>query len=257
MSMASAQWPRWIVRRLLSPIYPVPVILTSRTGVRCALGDDPVDDAIFRHVHRPGNGLYFPPLAGGEPDGIILDVGAHHGIYAMEALRRYPHCRLVAIEPDPDGCRRIAANAGLNGFTSRIEIVQAGLADVDGRGWLALDEHGSWASRTLADDPEATLIPLPGPSPTQVELKTLHTILSGRQPAIVKCNAEGAEFALIPQLLALGHRPRVIVLMIHPDAGSPDELVSLLSGAGYRVCDADTPPRGCRLHCFWKPEEHR
>jgi FkbM family methyltransferase len=242
MRAASAQWRRWMVRRLLLPIWPLHLTLRSRTGVRCALGDDPVDDSVFRHLHGYGSGLYFPPLPDGDPEGTILDVGAHHGIYATDALRRYPRCDLIAIEPDPDACRQIEVNARLNNLTSRIEIVRAGLARADGRGWLLLDRDGSWASRTSSE--------MPPRQAGQVPLKTLETILAGRRPSIVKCNAEGAEFALVPQLIALDRKPELIVLMTHPEAGSPGTLVRLLTGAGYEVRDADAPPREFRLHCF-------
>jgi FkbM family methyltransferase len=245
MRTASAQWPRWMLRRLLLPIWPVHLTLTSRPGARCALGDDPVDDSVFRHLHGYGSGLYFPPLPGGDPEGTILDVGAHHGIYAIDALRRYPRCDLIAIEPDPDACRQIEANARLNNLTSHMEIVRAGLARADGRGWLVTDDQGSWASRTSLDAPPRESM--------GIELKTLETILAGRRPAIVKCNAEGAEFALVPQLIALDRKPQLIVLMVHPEAGAPEDLVRLLAGAGYDVRDADTPPRGFRFHCFLQP----
>jgi FkbM family methyltransferase len=244
MRAASAQWPRWALRRALLPILPVHLTLTSRTGVRCALGDDPADDSVFRHLHGYGSGLYFPAVPGGEPEGTILDVGAHHGIYAIEALRRYPRCDLIAIEPDPAACRQIDVNARLNGVASRVEIVCAGLAGADDRGWLLLEKDGSWASRTSSATPSR-------PS-AQIELRTLDTVLAGRRPAIVKCNAEGAEFALVPQLIALDRKPRLIVLMVHPEAGAAEDLVGLLAGAGYEVRDADTPPRGLRFHCFPK-----
>jgi FkbM family methyltransferase len=246
-----------MLRRLVIPIYSIPFVLRSRTGSRYELGDDPVDDSIFRHLHGDGRALYFPPLANREPEGIILDVGAHHGIYAMEALRRYPHCEVIAIEPDPAACRKIEASGQLNNLASRIEIVRAGLANANGRGWLELDKSGSWGSRTQSADPGSTSTPPSNQSHVQIELKTLETILGGRQAAIVKCNAEGAEFALVPQLIALGLRPRVIVLMVHPEAGSPQELVRLLASAGYHVRDADSPPRGHRFHCFLKPEDAR
>jgi len=244
MRAASAQWPRWMLRRVLLPVWPLHLTLTSRSGVRCALGDDPVDDSVFRHLHGFGAGLYFPPLPEGDPAGTILDVGAHHGIYAIEALRRYPRCDLIAIEPDPDADRQIDANARLNNLSSRLETVRAGLATADGRGWLVTDDEGSWASRTSSEASPA--------QSRQIELKTLETILAGRRPAIVKCNAEGAEFALVPQLVALDSKPRLIVLMVHPEAGAPEELVRSLAGAGYDVRDADAPPRGFRFHCFLK-----
>ncbi len=256
MRAASAHWPGWTLRRLVIPLYPLPLTLTSRSGIHHELGDDAVDDSIFRHVHGHGSALYFPPLPNGDPHGTILDVGAHHGIYAMEALRRYPQCDLIAIEPDPAACRKIEASARLNHCLSRIEIVRAGLADAEGPGWLESDPEGSWASHTRPADWVPTSPQPSRHSHVPVELNTLNAMLRGRPPVIVKCNAEGAEFALIPQLIALGLRPQVIVLMVHPDAGSPEGLVTLLTSAGYDVSDADRPPRGYRLHCFLKSSSH-
>jgi FkbM family methyltransferase len=240
MRAASAGWPRWIVRQLLMPARRLPLTIRSRTGVASELGDDPVDDSIFRHIHGFGQSLYFPPLSL-DPTGIVLDVGAHHGIYAMEALRRYPRCDVVAVEPDPDACLAIERNARLNQVSSRLEIVCAGLADRAGRGWLERDPGGSWGSRTRVGRPS-------GPH-VAIELLTLEAILRGRTPAIVKCNAEGAEFTLVPQLIALGLRPSLIVLMTHPEAGPAEDLVTMLTRAGYGVHDADTPSKGHRFHC--------
>lgn len=238
------------------PIHRIPLTLTTRTGVHCALGDDPVDDVIVTHLHGRDGTLYFPPLPLGEPAGIVVDVGAHHGFYAVEALRRYPRCDVIAIEPDPQACRTIEANARLNGVASRIEVVCAGLANVDGRGWLVRDASGSWGHRTLPIESSADNLPATDLR-TEITLKTLEVILAGRRPVIVKCNAEGAEFALVPQLMTLSHKPSVIVLMIHPEAGTARDLLDLLVDAGYRVADADTPPRGARFHCFLESASQR
>ena len=176
--------------------------------------------------------------------GLVLDVGAHHGIYAMEVLRRYPECHVIAVEPDAAACRSIRLNAALNGVSSRIEIVEAGLAERNGQGWLEWSARGSWGHRTRSADSRAD-----GGAGAPVELRTLDATLAGRRPALVKCNAEGAEFAVIPRLVALGLKPRVIVLMLHPESGDIGSLLSLLIEAGYDVLDADRPPKGCRFHC--------
>jgi FkbM family methyltransferase len=249
MRAATRQWPRWVMRQLVMPIVRLPLTLTSRTGVRCRVDDDPVDDLVFKHVHGRGGSLYFPPVAI-EDGGLILDVGAHHGIYAAEALRRYPASTLIAVEPDPIACRKIEANAALNDLTPRIEIVCAGLASSSGTGWLDVSGDGSWGNRTHAGQSRPDV----GDAARKVELRTLDAILRGRRPSIVKCNAEGAEFALVPQLLALGLAPRLIVLMIHPEAGNPRELLDGLRAAGYRVDDADDPPKHHRFHCVLATE---
>jgi FkbM family methyltransferase len=236
----------WILRSFVRPVYQLPCTIVTRAGMRYRLEADPIDDAILRHMYvRPG--LYFPDVAGFVPRGVVLDVGAHHGFYAIEALRRYRDCRMIAVEPDPAACRALHQNIALNGLEHRIRIVQGALADRPGVGRVERNAEGSWATHvrpaTRRQDDETAR------AQVMTELLTLADILGGQQPELVKCNAEGAEFALVPQMIALGLRPALIVLMAHPAFGSAGHLVQQLQNAGYDVRDADEPPAGHRFHC--------
>jgi len=246
MRATTSQWPRWIARQLLMPVWRMPCTITTRSGTRCRLGGDRVDDIVLRDIHAGHPELYFPRMPGFDPTGVILDVGAHHGLYTTEALRRYPRCRALAVEPDPVACRRIALNAALNGLEARIGIVRAALGETAGTGRLERDPGGSWATRVR---PVTEAAPSPGYSGDLVPMRTLDEILEGERPTVIKCNAEGAEFALVPQLIRLGLRPALVVLMVHPEFGRPEDLVRRLQAAGYTVRDADDPPRGHRFHC--------
>jgi FkbM family methyltransferase len=236
MRAITPHWPAWMLRQLLLPVRGVAVVVTTRQGARYALSD-PVDDAILRSVGETDRSLYFPDPDDSRLEGVILDVGAHHGFYAIEALRRYPRCRVIAVEPDPASCAQLARNLAANRLDSRVRIVNAGVGPAAGRGRLERDASGSWATRVTS---------APG---GDVEVLTLEAILAGDRPDIVKCNAEGAEFALVPQLVALGVRPSLLILMAHPRFGSAAALAVYLTRAGFDVRDADEPPRGQRFHC--------
>jgi hypothetical protein len=67
---------------------------------------------------------------------------------------------------------------------------------------------------------------------------------------MVKLNAEGAEFEVLPAMLGEGIFPRYIVLMAHPRVASVPDLVELVRQNGYHVTDADAPPRRARFHCW-------
>jgi FkbM family methyltransferase len=243
MRAVTARWPLWIARQLLMPVWPLPLTVATRQGTKIHLRDDRIDDLVLLSVAARSTALYFPAEAlseRSESKGVILDVGAHHGIYAVEALRRYPHCTVVAVEPDPESCRRMAANIQLNDLDARVRIVNAGVSRVPGRGQLEPDVSGSWGTQVREVSSEAR---------ETIPLLPLSDILRGESPVIVKCNAEGAEFALVPQLIELGLRPALIVLMVHPSFGSAAALVRDLEGAGYDVRDADDPPKHHRFHC--------
>jgi FkbM family methyltransferase len=235
----------WILRSLLSPVYRLPCTVVARTGLHYRLRDDMVDDAILRHLHaQPA--VYFPDLAQFDDEGVmVLDVGAHHGFYTLEALRRYPGCRVVAVEPDPDACRTMRLNIAINKFDDRVRIVSAGLSGSRGAGLLSRGSGGSWATRVQRVNDAATN----GHRSVTIRTMTLSDVLDGEVPAIVKCNAEGAEFSLVPQMIELGIRPALIVLMTHPAFGSAASLVEQLQRADYLVRDVDDPPAGHRFHC--------
>jgi hypothetical protein len=87
----------------------------------------------------------------------------------------------------------------------------------------------------------------------QVRISTLASILGGRKPALVKCNAEGAEYYLFPQLFAMGVRPEFIILMAHPEHGSVEDLKALLREAGYGIKEVGSGPGRPRFHCCLQP----
>jgi len=217
-------WWAWAARQALFPLIRIPMWVRARNGASFYLGNDGLDDAILaaalwrlEHVYFPDVSLPAAPL--------ILDIGAHHGIVSVEYLRRYPQSSLIAVEPNPEGAALIVRNVRGNGQMGRAEVVVAGVAEQDGPGFLHLDEEGSWGDSTRGNRD--------GRPGWPVRLLTLKSILAGRRPDLVKINAEGAEFITLPQLFALGLRPRVIVAQVHAAYGSTEQLLELVRANGY------------------------
>ncbi len=245
MKRITTNWRLWAVRRMLLPRITLPCRITTRHGSRFFLGRDPIDDRIVEHICATAVDLYFPPDIAPPPGSLLLDVGAHHGIYAVEALRRYPGTRLIAVEPAPEAHEMLTRNLAENALLHRVEIVRAGIGTANEMAFLEYSSEGSWGNRTLPLS--ATADPI-GRKGELVRLTPLAEILRGRAPYLVKCIAEGAEFDLFPQMFALGIRPEKVIVMIHPHAGCADDLLVLFEQAGYRISDADDPPKHARFH---------
>jgi FkbM family methyltransferase len=64
---------------------------------------------------------------------LVVDVGAHVGLFALRALSMLPHSRLLAIEPARRTCALLRANLAANGMGARATVVQAA-ADAGGDG---------------------------------------------------------------------------------------------------------------------------
>jgi FkbM family methyltransferase len=180
-------------------------------------------------VLGPHRSDYFPPW----PDAIprptcILDLGAHHGLYAAAALHEFPAARIISVEPSAAALSRLRTNLALNGGEQRARVVPAGLAPERGTGVLRHTEEGTWGASLYEDAAHAV-------DSETVTLMTLSEILGDDRPQIIKCNAEGAEYSLFDQLEASDLRPQFMLVMVHPDFGDLAHLLSQADTMGYRV----------------------
>jgi FkbM family methyltransferase len=225
------------LRKLIAPVLQRPIVLTTSSGLRLRITGDPVDEQIAQQVLGPHRGDYFPEWPNGAPAGAcILDVGGHHGLYAAAALHEFAGSRIICLEPSADASACLAANLELNHFTNRARIVTAALAPESGEGVLVHTDDGSWGFSLYEDASSAA-------SSERVALITLTDVLQRDRPDIVKCNAEGAEFALVEQLAATDIRPELMIIMVHPQFGDLDQLLERCGEMGYRVVRVGTSER--------------
>lgn len=67
-------------------------------------------------------------------DGLVLDIGAHIGYHALGCAARFPHCRVIAFEPNPINVQRLQKNLELNPLqATRIQVHPIALSDVQGQ----------------------------------------------------------------------------------------------------------------------------
>jgi FkbM family methyltransferase len=228
--LGGAKGRGWLqARRLVAPLLQRPVTLSTRDGLKLRVSTDPVDEQIAQHVLGPQRTQYFPAWPHGAPHApCILDVGAHHGLYAAAALHEYPGSRIVCVEPSAEARPMLHANLDLNGFGGRARIVSSALAPAAGEAVLQHAADGSWGY-SLYEDAESST------GSEVVELKPLEEILAGASPEIVKCNAEGAEYSLIEQLARTDVRPLLMIVMVHPQFGDMAQLIARAESMGYRI----------------------
>lgn len=121
-----------------------------------------------------------------EVGGWIVDCGANVGYSAAYFLSRFPHARVVAVEPDPGNYAALMSN--LRPYGTRVSTLRAGIWSHATR--LALENRsyrdgGAWTRQVRearGDEPET----FPG-----VEVDSL--IPAGERIALLKMDIEGAE----------------------------------------------------------------
>lgn len=238
----------WGLRRALKPYFLLPCWIVSSEGARFFLGKDPIDDIILEDLLIHCQRVYFPEeLSALSPAMLVLDIGAHHGLFATAMLCRHRYAKVIAVEPNPAATRFIRKNLCGNYLLRRAEITQAGIAPREDAIFLHLSKRGSWADTTSSAMDEV------GESSgrTVVRGTTVASILKGRVPDVVKCNAEGAEFEVFRQLFAMGILPQIVILMAHEQFGRVKDLLDLFYDRGYNIRRLPTGTEGQpHYHCI-------
>jgi protein O-GlcNAc transferase len=95
--------------------------------------------SLVRHLMQPGQDA--------------LDIGANHGVYALEMARCGPDSHIWAFEPTQTPRRLLTASIRDNGFDARITVVPAGLAERDCRAEFSVSEHSECRRRSKSEPP--------------------------------------------------------------------------------------------------------
>jgi FkbM family methyltransferase len=167
----------------------------------------------------------------------FIDIGANSGLYSMFlAFHMYPGSKVIAVEPNPEMCERIASNTSLlreRGFAQgvSIDIQPLALGDASGELYLNLG-HGLGPALLQNQKSERSV---------RVSVETLLQLCEDKgveQIDAMKIDVEGYEDRVLLPFLSGAERrllPRALVLeTAHRDAWGQDVVAPFLA-AGYRM----------------------
>ena len=186
--------------------------------------------------------------AGGRWSVVPEGLGAHSVVYAFgvgtdisferDLIARYGVV-VHAFDPTPIALEWAATQL----LPERFVLHPYGVADFDGRARFAPPRKRKFASFSLVRSERAG----PGVDAQVHRLVTLAGMLQLPPPDLIKMDIEGAEYAVLADLLASGFRPRQILVEFHHrwrevGARRTREALALLGRHGYRI--AEVAPNG-------------
>jgi len=181
-------------------------------------------------------GIYsFPPQ---KPDQII-DGGANIGLFAVLASRRYPDVTIDCYEANPANMDALRRNLEINGSNARPlnTALWSGDSELIFHSHMAYSGHVTEAGTDVAAE----------------------GVLALRVPAILpevaencwmKLDIEGAEYEVVPALIAAGRFPRWITAELHYFLEKGPALVELLRNSGYDVSGVPAHPNSDMIDIF-------
>ena len=140
---------------------------------------------------------------------LVLDVGAHSGIYSLIAASSSSTSRIIAFEPNPTMRVIMQKNVELNGFSSRIAIQEFALSNSGGFSTLTIGNDTSMAVLTSISNMEVPSAHL------EVEVKTarLDDFSFDADSMLIKVDIEGSEIAFLHGALQTILTFKPIILM--------------------------------------------
>jgi FkbM family methyltransferase len=185
-------------------VMPIPARFRDDAGLR-VLAREELQDGGFEYATRRFLDEHL------EPGDLLVDVGAHWGVYALQAATRWPgEVRVLAIEASPLNVEQLRRWVARNGQEAVIEIVAAGAADREGFASLAPQSTMGHHLEDLGDARDGKGIRVP--------VTTLDRLLAGR-PALagrrtfVKIDVEGLEPEVLKGASGLLRSGRVAALI--------------------------------------------
>jgi FkbM family methyltransferase len=151
-----------------------------------------------------------------ECTGIVVDVGANTGFYALLAGAANPKVKILAFEPDPTVIPILRKNVRMNGLYWRVKIYRYGLSDKIGAAnlYIPTQEHGlvetSSSLESTFKEAHSKIVP--------VKVSTMDRILSSwryasTRVAMIKIDVEGHEASVLRGAENIVRRDRPIIFI--------------------------------------------
>jgi FkbM family methyltransferase len=160
------------------------------------------------------------------PGDVVLDLGTNIGMFSLYALHhgvKFVHC----VEPCPDSVSRIEKHMREWGFSDRVNIIAAGVAERSGEAFIPA---ASDVANTVQTQANIGTVP--------VKLLDVAALLDSLQPrpTYIKCDIESNEVPVIRRLITSPALASVHTITMEVDVASEEkELEELLQKAGFIV----------------------
>lgn len=159
---------------------------------------------------------------------VVLDVGAHGGLYCLVLDQYLPLDRLVAFEPDPINLVQLRANIMMNDKWDRVEVIEMAAARERGRLQFHMASAGNRGGSGLVERPSETY-----GRHLEVNAAALDSLLDETDALLIaKIDVEGAELdalAGMERLLAQND----CILQIESFPNNREAVKAWLSARGY------------------------
>jgi FkbM family methyltransferase len=186
------------------------------------------------------------PLGGTD----LVDVGAHIGTTTVAALRVHGFASAIAIEPNPEMRRLLAANLALNGVEDVTTVLPAALGEHDDHAALLVQPGSSGATRVVAEQTAGAYV---GVSVTTIDMLVEQGAIDPETIGLLWIDAQGNEGGVLRGASSLLQRGIPVVTAVRPRKLAAQGHTRFLVDAICDFCTDLVDLRDPNLQPRWSP----
>jgi FkbM family methyltransferase len=174
----------------------------------------------YREIFLEEN--YDFPWAKSSP--LIFDIGANVGVSIAFFKKKFPKCKIVAVEADPEVFELLVKNIAINKW-SGVEVIQAAVWKKNGK--IKFSPDGGVAGKIDS-----------GHGSISVPTIALRGLIGKKRFSFLKMDIEGAENDLVPDLRAVLSKGPYVYIEYHSSRKNPQflgEILKVLKDKKFRV----------------------
>lgn len=165
------------------------------------------------------HGAYDLALIPFEPD-LIIDVGAHIGLFSLQAATRWPQSPILAFEPHPENAVWARRNFASNGIRATLIEAAASLKP----GWMDFDLGGGMGRLCAGGSIKVMSVDLPA---------MLSAFPSSK--ILLKMDIEGGEMDILPKVLSILPASNAVFVELHGTSTEYDEMLAVIDSLGFTI----------------------
>src|SRR3989344_5109884 len=222
-------WPIYLADYFNIIRRPV-VVYKARSGIMCAVRSGTNDRVIFNQVwlertHAPADFEI-------KNNDLVIDIGAHIGLFSIFAASRAKNGRVYAFEPAPDNFQMLEKNIGLNNLSNIVPVNQAVAGKGGVRDFILYKKSAAAHSFVFSKTEERDIIKVKTVSLDEIVKKN-----NIEKIDVLKMDCEGAEYEILfnasPETLAM---VKSICMEYHEyENRKVSELKAFLEKNGFRI----------------------
>lgn len=163
------------------------------------------------------HGAYDLALIPFEPD-LIIDAGAHIGLFSLQAATRWPKSAILAFEPHPENA--VWARRNLSGNDIRATVIEAAVSSKPG--WMEFDLGGGMGRLSVGGGGKVMAVDLPA---------IIRAFPSSK--FLLKMDIEGGEMDVLPKVLPVLPPSTAVFVELHGEDVECDQMLAATDSLGF------------------------